>query len=256
MVTAPGNSATASVAVWTLPGDGLGGSSAFSAAVSLSFTLYTRGARVQGSMHVHSSLADVHTIASAVECAVGIIRALTAAVWGLAHHSAFANVYSPVDVHCFVGGTGTVTERPWPLEMLTTHPGEKTQIAALTQPQSGTTVCTVTGAINNDSTPVLKDALADARGDDNPHLVIDLSGVIAMDWAGCHALLEARHWHNINGSGHLIAVAPSNAHAISDPYIVVGLQASFEMYDDLAEALHRLSRPRIYGWSTDMATPR
>ena len=108
---------------------------------------------------------------------------------------------------------------------------------ALTQPQPGTTVCTVTGAIDDRSALVLKDALAEARHDGNAHLVIDLSGATVMDWAGFQALLEARHWHYIGGGGHLVAVAPSSSDAIPDPYIVVGLQASFDMYDDLAEAL-------------------
>jgi anti-anti-sigma regulatory factor len=35
-----------------------------------------------------------------------------------------------------------------------------------------------------DTTPVLRDALAEARGDDNAHLVIDLSAVSSMDTTG------------------------------------------------------------------------
>jgi anti-anti-sigma regulatory factor len=91
------------------------------------------------------------------------------------------------------------------------HPGVLTITAALAQPQPDTTVCTVTDAINRDTTPVLRSALAQAPRDDNAHLVIDLSAVTSMDLAGLHSLLEARRKHNIDGGGHLVVVVPSNS---------------------------------------------
>jgi len=118
------------------------------------------------------------------------------------------------------------------------HPGVLTITAALAQPQPDTTVCTVTGAINRDTTPVLRSALAQAPRDDNAHLVIDLSAVTSMDLAGLHSLLEARRKHNIDGGGHLVVVVPSNSQAIADLYVVVGLEASFDVYDDLTGALY------------------
>jgi anti-anti-sigma regulatory factor len=53
--------------------------------------------------------------------------------------------------------------------------------AVLSRPQLNTTVCTVTGKLDKGTTPVLRDALAEARRDDNAHLVIDLSTIISMD---------------------------------------------------------------------------
>jgi anti-anti-sigma regulatory factor len=41
-----------------------------------------------------------------------------------------------------------------------------------------------------DTTPVLRDAVAEARGDDNAHLVIDLSAVSSMDTTGCTFCLK------------------------------------------------------------------
>jgi hypothetical protein len=46
---------------------------------------------------------------------------------------------------------------------------------ALSWPQPHTTLCTVTGAVNWNTTPLVRDALTEARRDDNVHLVIDLS---------------------------------------------------------------------------------
>lgn len=122
-------------------------------------------------------------------------------------------------------------------------PGALGVVVALTQTQPDTTVCTVTGAMNEDAIPALRDALTEARRDNNAHLVIDMSAVTFMNWAGFHTLLEARHWHNVDGGGHLTVVVPSNFHSISDVYIVVGLEASCDMYDDLAEALYACAGP-------------
>ena len=76
----------------------------------------------------------------------------------------------------------------------------------LSQSQPDTTVCTVTGKISGDTTPVLRDALAAARRDDNAHLVIDLSAVTSMDATGLYALFEALGKHNIGGGGHLASL--------------------------------------------------
>lgn len=112
-----------------------------------------------------------------------------------------------------------------------------TLTASLTAPQPNTTVCTVTGLIAADTTVILRDALAKACGDDNAHLVINLVAVTAMDSAGLYALLEARHKHDIGGGGHLPIVIDTNCRAIPELYIV-GLQAAFEVHNDLAGALH------------------
>ncbi len=111
--------------------------------------------------------------------------------------------------------------------------------AVLSRPQHNTTVCTVTGRLNTDTTPVLRDALVEARRDDNTHLVIDLSTLTSMDMdsAGLYTLLEARHKHNINGGGHLAVVVASNTHAVS-VLDIVALEVTFDLHHDLAGALH------------------
>ena len=51
----------------------------------------------------------------------------------------------------------------------------------LSRPQPTTTVCSVTGAVNWNTRPLLSNALTQARHDDNAHLVIDLSAVTFME---------------------------------------------------------------------------
>ncbi len=121
---------------------------------------------------------------------------------------------------------------PCPAEALTIT-------AVLSRPQLNTTVCTVTGKLNTDTTPVLRNALIEARRDDNTHLVIDLSTITSMDMdsAGLYTLLEARHKHNINGGGHLAVVVASNSQAVSELHIVA-LEATFDLHHNLADALH------------------
>jgi len=134
-----------------------------------------------------------------------------------------------------------VSGEAWPHETSHETPpsphGTLTITAVLDQSLPDTTVCTVTGKINRDTTPVLRDALAEARRDDNAHLVIDLSAVTSMDSAGLYTLLEARYKHDIGGGGHLAAVIDPSSRAIPDLY-VVSLEATFDVHHDLAGALH------------------
>ena len=122
-------------------------------------------------------------------------------------------------------------------ETLSRPSGAPTATAALSRPQPGITVCTVTGAVNPDTTPILRKALAEGRQDDNAHLVIDLSTVTSLDSSGLHTLLEARHKHRLNGGGHLAVVVDANSQAIPQLHIVV-LQATFDLHHKLTEALH------------------
>lgn len=115
--------------------------------------------------------------------------------------------------------------------------GAPTVTATLSRPQPDTTVCTVTGTVNWDTTPLLRDALVEAQRDDNVHLVIDLSTVTSMDAAGPYALLEARFKHDISGGGHLAVVADPNSQAIPELHIVA-LKATFDFHFHLAAALH------------------
>jgi anti-anti-sigma factor len=95
----------------------------------------------------------------------------------------------------------------------------------------------VTGKISGDTTPVLKEALTQARHDDNAHLVIDLSAVTFMDATGLYALFEARSKHNLGGVGHLAVVVDPHSDAIHELHIVA-LEATFDLHHDLAAALH------------------
>jgi len=108
---------------------------------------------------------------------------------------------------------------------------------ALSRPQPDTTVCTVTGAINWNTTPLVRQALTEARRDDNVHLVIDLTAVTSMNSAGPYTLLEARFKHHLGGGGHLAVIANPNSHTIPELQIVA-LQASFDFHASLADALH------------------
>ncbi len=108
---------------------------------------------------------------------------------------------------------------------------------ALSRPQPDTTVCTVTGAVDWNTTSLVRRALTEARCDDNVHLVIDLSAVTFMDSAGPYTLLEARFKHHIGGGGHLAVIADPDSHAIPELQIVA-LKASFDFHATLADALH------------------
>lgn len=108
---------------------------------------------------------------------------------------------------------------------------------ALIRAQPDTTVCTVAGAVDWNTTPLLSRALSKARRDDNAHLVIDLSAVTSMDSAGPYTLLEARFRHHIDGGGHLAVITDPDSHAIPELQIVA-LKASFDFHSTLADALH------------------
>jgi anti-anti-sigma factor len=109
---------------------------------------------------------------------------------------------------------------------------------ALSRPQPDTTVCTIAGAVDWNTAPLLRRALSEARRDDNAHLVIDLSAVTSMDSAGPYTLLEARFRHHLGGSGgHLVVIADPDSHAIPELQIVA-LKASFDFHATLADALH------------------
>jgi anti-anti-sigma factor len=128
--------------------------------------------------------------------------------------------------------------------------GASTITAALSQPEPNTTVCTVTGKISGDATPVLREALTDARRDDNAHLVIDLSAVTSMDAIGLYALFEALNEHNLGG-GHLAVVVDPHSQAIHELHILA-LQAAFDLHHELARALHACANA---GTATRKTTP-
>ncbi len=124
----------------------------------------------------------------------------------------------------------------WSQETPSCRPGAQAITAALSQPQPDTTVCTVTGKISGDTTPVLREALTQARRDDNAHLIIDLSAVTSMDATGLYALFEALSKHNLGGGGHLAVVVDPHSEAIHDLHIVA-LEAAFDLHHYLAGAL-------------------
>jgi anti-anti-sigma factor len=111
------------------------------------------------------------------------------------------------------------------------------RIAVLSYPQPDTTVCTVTGKIDTDTTPALWTVLAQAVRDDNPHLVIDLSAVTFLDSHGLHALFVARNHHDLRGGGLLTAVIDKRTAVISALYIVA-LEVTFDLHTTLTDALH------------------
>jgi anti-anti-sigma factor len=118
------------------------------------------------------------------------------------------------------------------------HASALALIAVLSRPQPDTTVCTVTGELGTGTTPVLRDALVEARRDDNTHLIIDLSTMTSMDTdsAGLYTLLEARYKQSVSGKGHLAVVVDANSQAISELHMVM-LKVSFDLYHNLTDAL-------------------
>ncbi len=122
-------------------------------------------------------------------------------------------------------------------EALSSPSGAPTVTAALSRPQPDVIVCTVIGTVNSDTTPILREALTKVRQDHSVHLVIDLSTVTSLDSSGLYALLEARHNHRLNGSGHLAVVVDVNSRAIPELHIVA-LEATFDLHHKLTEALH------------------
>ena len=87
------------------------------------------------------------------------------------------------------------------------------------------------------TTPLVRNALTEARRDDNIHLVIDLSAITSMNSAGPYTLLEALFKHHISGGGHLAVITDPNSHAIPELQLVA-LQAAFDGHPTLANALH------------------
>lgn len=110
----------------------------------------------------------------------------------------------------------------------------------LSRPQPDTTMCTVTGVVDWNTRPVVKNALTQARQDDNAHLVIDLSAVTSMDAACPYTLLEARFKHNLSGGGHLAVIIAANS-SVYELHIVA-LRAAFDVHPTLADALHARAR--------------
>lgn len=108
--------------------------------------------------------------------------------------------------------------------------------AILSFPQPDTTVCTVTGKMDTDTTPAVTDTLIQAVRDDNAHVVIDLSAVTFMDSAGLYALFTTRHKHNIYGNGHLTVVIDSNPETIPQLY-AIALDVIFDLHNNLTSAL-------------------
>jgi anti-anti-sigma factor len=127
--------------------------------------------------------------------------------------------------------------KDWPCETPPCPDGASTITAALSQLQPNTTVCTVTGKISGNTTPVLRDALTRARRDDNVHLVIDLSAVTSMDATGLYVFFEVLRKYSLRGGGHLAVVVDPNSQAIHELHIVA-LEAAFDLHHDLVRALH------------------
>ena len=125
----------------------------------------------------------------------------------------------------------------WPGKTASCSRGAPIVTAILDRPQPGTTVCTVTGPVNSETMPIIRDALVEARLDDNAHLVIDLSTVTSMDAAGPYTLLEARFKHDISGGGHVAVVVDPNSQTIHELHIVA-LRATFDLHSNLTDALH------------------
>ena len=65
----------------------------------------------------------------------------------------------------------------WSPQTSPCSPGIPIITVALSRPRPDTTVCTLTGAVDWNTTPLVRQALTEARQADNVHLIIDLSAV-------------------------------------------------------------------------------
>lgn len=124
-----------------------------------------------------------------------------------------------------------MTRQLWP-----DRPAPSGSAAVLSYPHPGTTVCTVTGALDTSSTLALRQTLRDAAHTANPHLVIDLTALTVLDATGLHALFAARHHHDRHHGGHLAAVINPTTRAIPKIY-VLALTMAFDVHTTPTQAL-------------------
>jgi anti-anti-sigma factor len=130
-----------------------------------------------------------------------------------------------------------VIQMGWPPHTSQASSATPAITVTLSRPQPNTTVCSVTGAVNWNTRPLLSNALTQARHDDNAHLVIDLSAVTFMDSAGPYTLLEARVKHRLTSGGQIAVITNPNPSAIPELQNVA-IHAAFNVYPTLTDALH------------------
>lgn len=145
--------------------------------------------------------------------------------------------------------------KDWPRQTPPCPAGASKITTALSQLQPDTTVCTVTGKISGDATPVLGDAITQACCEGNAHLVVDLSAVTSMDATGLYGLFQALRKHNRCGGGHLAVVVDPRSQAIHELH-TVALEAAFDLHHDLARALHACANAGTATGRTDPSDRR
>jgi len=108
---------------------------------------------------------------------------------------------------------------------------------SLTQHQRDTTVCTVVGAVDWNTRPLVRSPLIDAGCDGNLRLMIDLSAVTSMDSAGPYTLLEARFKHRLSGGSYLTVIIYPSSRAVPE-LPSVAIRAAFDVHSTLTDAFH------------------
>jgi anti-anti-sigma factor len=114
----------------------------------------------------------------------------------------------------------------------------------VSRPQPETTLCSITGAVDWNTRPLLRKALTEAHQDDNVHLVIDLSAVTSMDSAGPYTLLEARVKHHLDGGGHLAVITNPTTSIIPELH-GVAIRAAFDVHPTVAAAFDACAHAKI-----------
>ncbi|MEU6388046.1 STAS domain-containing protein [Streptomyces sp. NPDC046939] len=95
-------------------------------------------------------------------------------------------------------------------------------------------VITVSGEIDHESGPPLREAAVDALAGRVPRLVVDLSAVTFMDSAGLNILLRAhRRAHDAGGWLRLAGVSANVLRILQ----IVGMDSVMELYPDVEAAL-------------------
>lgn len=106
-------------------------------------------------------------------------------------------------------------------------------VTALTRPQSGTALLTVTGEIDTVTAPHLEVALDTLLGATDGTLVADLTGITFLASSGLAVLIQAAH--RADRSGRRLRLVVSGRQ-VRRPLEITGTDQLFDLYSDRASA--------------------
>ena len=107
----------------------------------------------------------------------------------------------------------------------------------LSRRQRDATVCTVVGAMQWNTRPLMRNTLTEARHDGSVYVVIDLSAGMSMDSTAPYTLLEARSKHRLSGGGYPAVITGPSLRAFPELHSAA-IRAAFDIHPTLTDALH------------------